>query len=66
MTKNTSDFNDFGGTVGGPILKDKLFGFFSYETIRQPTVDRHRPGVVPDAAVHGHRGAWPAAPPNGS
>ena len=37
VTKNTSDFNDFGGTVGGPILKDKLFGFFSYETLRQPT-----------------------------
>ncbi len=36
VTKNTSDFNDFGGTVGGPILKDKLFGFFSYETLRQP------------------------------
>ncbi len=36
VTKNTSDFNDFGGTIGGPILKDKLFGFFSYETLRQP------------------------------
>ena len=36
VTKNTSEFNDFGGTVGGPILKDKLFGFFSYETLRQP------------------------------
>jgi hypothetical protein len=33
-TKNTDDFNDIGGTVGGPILRDRLFGFFSYETIR--------------------------------
>jgi len=31
---NTGRFNDFGGTFGGPIIKNKLFGFFSYETIR--------------------------------
>ncbi len=27
--------NQFGGTVGGDILKDKLFGFFSYQGTRQ-------------------------------
>jgi Carboxypeptidase regulatory-like domain len=27
--------NQFGGQVGGPILKDKLFFFFSYEGLRQ-------------------------------
>jgi Carboxypeptidase regulatory-like domain len=32
--------NIFGGTIGGPIVKDKLFGFFAYQGIRQ---------VVPEA-----------------
>jgi hypothetical protein len=33
--------NDFGGTLGGPILKDKTFFFFSYEglRLRQPETD---------------------------
>jgi hypothetical protein len=26
--------NDFGGTLGGPVLKDKTFFFFSYEGLR--------------------------------
>ncbi|HET9409901.1 MAG TPA: carboxypeptidase regulatory-like domain-containing protein [Candidatus Sulfotelmatobacter sp.] len=29
--------NQFGGTVGGPIIKDKTFFFFSYQGLRQVT-----------------------------
>ena len=29
--------NQFGGTIGGPIKKDKAFFFFSYAGLRQAT-----------------------------
>jgi hypothetical protein len=32
--RNNSRFNDWGGSIGGPILKNKLFFFFAYDTIR--------------------------------
>ncbi len=35
--KDDNHFNDYGGTVGGPIIHNKLFAFFSYETIRSHT-----------------------------
>jgi len=31
-------FNQIGGSVGGPFIKNRLFGFFSYETIRNSSV----------------------------
>jgi hypothetical protein len=39
VERNTELFNDIGGTVGGPFLRDKLFGFFSYETIRRDSAN---------------------------
>jgi hypothetical protein len=32
--KDTSRFNQWGGSAGGPILHNKIFAFFAYETIR--------------------------------
>ena len=32
--RNSNQFNQWGGSVGGPIIKNKLFAFFAYETIR--------------------------------
>jgi len=32
--KNPFDQNDFGGTIGGPIVRDKLFFFTDYQAIR--------------------------------
>jgi Carboxypeptidase regulatory-like domain/TonB dependent receptor len=31
-------FNQYGGSVGGPILRNKLFAFFSYETLRNDSI----------------------------
>ena len=48
-------FNQFGGSVGGPVIKNRLFAFFSYETLRNKSVS---PGQ-----------AWvetPLVPPGGS
>jgi hypothetical protein len=32
-----SRFNQLGGSVGGPLWKDKVFAFFNYETLRNNT-----------------------------
>ena len=34
LQKDTAKFNQIGGSIGGPIIKNKLFVFFAYETIR--------------------------------
>jgi hypothetical protein len=34
--RDDNKFNQFGGSLGGPIWKNKIFAFFNYETVRQP------------------------------
>jgi hypothetical protein len=36
--RDPSFFDQFGGSVGGPIWKNKVFFFFNYETVRTPPV----------------------------
>ncbi len=42
--------NNFGGVIGGPIVRDKAFFFFSYAGLRQVVGQFLSGGVVPTAA----------------
>jgi hypothetical protein len=34
--RDENRFNQLGGSIGGPIWKNRIFAFFNYETVRQP------------------------------
>ena len=34
--RDENHFEQFGGSIGGPIWKNKVFAFFAYETVREP------------------------------
>ena len=36
VLRDENKFQQFGGSVGGPIWKNKIFAFFNYETVREP------------------------------
>src|SRR5215831_14491210 len=50
--------NTFGGTIGAPIKKDKLFGFFGYQGVRERTAPPSSIAYVPTQAVL--NGDWSA------
>ncbi len=48
--KNPFTYNEFGGTIGGPIIKNKLFFFFDLQLIRNHGSSPSIGSVVPNAA----------------
>jgi hypothetical protein len=51
--RDENRFNQFGGSVGGPIWKNKIFAFFNYETVRQPNSSSTDNGWYDTAAFDG-------------
>ena len=49
-TKDTLHQNQFGGTFGGPILRDKLFAFAGYQRTRPNSPSAATQAHVPTAA----------------
>jgi carboxypeptidase family protein len=50
-TQDTLKRNQFGGTIGGPIKKEKVFGFFGYQGTRIRTAPPSSITFVPTQAV---------------
>jgi outer membrane receptor protein involved in Fe transport len=50
VDKPTLKRNQFGASVGGPIIKDKTFLFFSWESLRERSATTNTGQVLPTAA----------------
>ena len=50
VKQNPFNYNEFGGTIGGPVIKNKLFFFTDYQGIRSHGSSSAAEAFVPDAA----------------
>jgi outer membrane receptor protein involved in Fe transport len=56
LPKGAYHFNQFGGDIGGPIVKNKVFFFFDYDGQRNTTPNTVIPGVLPPADALSQQG----------
>lgn len=69
--RNTNRFNDWGGSVSGPIIKNKLFGFFAYERIANSSTVTGQQwfetpqllALAPAGSIAGQYAAYPGESP---
>ena len=60
VLRDNSFFDQFGGSLGGPIWKNKIFGFFAWETVRSPKAQTNISNQwfeTPDFAALGSSGS---------
>lgn len=53
LDKDSQQFNQMGGSLGGPLWKDKIFAFFAYETERNHSQVVGQPAWFETAAFDG-------------
>jgi hypothetical protein len=61
VLRDDNFFDQFGGSVGGPIWKNKIFAFFAYETVRSPKAQTNFSNGwydSPHSTPRPLRGAW--------